>query len=202
MLEIERLLNDSLIENDQLCKLENTALARVQEAESQHKSVKARLHKAESQVVEVSAKLEREYNRSAELRSKIDKLRAELAEAQSGAQNAENAAQAYYDQGFEEAAASLKSQLARECNIQFLKGWVSALEQASVDDNSKLYPLGRQYQPFQLDTPENLEEGVAEGLKDPEVVEDLRHEEQIQTGEAQGVEGDISYKEDDVNVNG
>ncbi len=59
--------------------------------------------------------------------------------------------------------------------------------------------------------PENLEEGVAEGLKDPETVEDpmdseadedLRHQEKIQTEEVQGVEEDISDKEDDVNVDG
>jgi hypothetical protein len=209
LLETERLLNDSLIDNDRLCKLEKTALARIQEAESQHKSAEARLHKAECQVVEISAKLEREYDRSNELRSEIHKLRAELAEARSGAQNAESAAQAYYDQGFEEATVSLKSQLARECNIYFLKGWVSALEQAAVDDNSELYPLGQEYQPFQLGIPENLEEGVAEGLKDPvedpmdsEADEDLRHQEKIQTEEVQGVEEDISDKEDDVNVDG
>lgn len=178
------------------------ALAKVQEAESQHKSIEARLHKVENQVVEVSAKLEREYDRSVELRSEIDKLRAELAEARLGEQNAENAAQTYYDQGFDEAAISLKSQLSRECNIYFLKGWVSALDHAAVDENSELYPLGREYWSFQLGTPENLEEGVAEGLKDPEAVEDLRHEGQIQTGEAQGVEGDISDKEDDINVDG
>ena len=123
-------------------------LAKVQEAESQHKSIEARLHKVENQVVEVSAKLEREYDRSVELRSEIDKLRAELAEARLGEQNAENAAQTYYDQGFDEAAISLKSQLSRECNIYFLKGWVSALDHVAVDENSELYLLGREYRSF------------------------------------------------------
>jgi chromosome segregation ATPase len=92
LLETERLLNESLIENDRLCELEKTALARIQEAESQHKSTEARLHKAECQVVEISANLEREYDCSSELWSEINKLRAELAEAWTGAQNAENAA--------------------------------------------------------------------------------------------------------------
>jgi hypothetical protein len=58
LLETERLLNESLIENDRLYELEKTALARIQEAESQHKSTEVRLHKAECQVVEISAKLE------------------------------------------------------------------------------------------------------------------------------------------------
>ena len=179
MLETERLLNNSLIDNDRLCEIEKTALARIQEAESQHKNAEERLCQAENRVVELSAKLEQEYVRTSDLRAEISELRTELAEARSWAQNAENAAQTYYDQGFDEAAASLKSQLSRECNIHFLKRWVSALNHAAVDENFELYPLGREYRPLQLGTPENLEEGVAEGLKDPEVVEDLRHEEQI-----------------------
>ena len=85
------------------------------------------------------------------------------------------------------------------------------LDQAAVDDNSELYPLGRKHQPCQLGTPENLEEGVAEGLKDSEAVEDpmgleaakdLGHQEQIQTKEVQDVEEDVSDKEDDMNVDG
>ena len=122
-----------------------------------------------------------------------------------------NAAQAFYDQGFEEVTESLKSQLGRECNIHLLKGWVSALEQAAVHDNSELYALGWEYQPFQLGTPENLDEVVAEGLKDleavgdpmdPEAVEDLRHQEQVQPEEVQDVEESVSDKEDNVNVDG
>ena len=87
----------------------------------------------------------------------INKLRAELAEARTAAQNAENAAQAFYDQGFEEASESLRSQLGQECNIHFLKGWVSTLERTEVDDNSELYALGWEYQPFNLGTPKNVE---------------------------------------------
>ena len=36
--------------------------------------------------------------------------------------------QAYYDQGFDEAMESLKSQLRRECNCCFLQGFDSALD--------------------------------------------------------------------------
>ncbi len=64
---------------------------------------------AENHVVETSAKLKQEYVHTSTLRLEISKLRAELAEARSGVKNAENAAQTYYDQGFDEAAVSLKS---------------------------------------------------------------------------------------------
>lgn len=75
-----------------MCELEKTASAKIQKAESQHKSAEARLHIAESQMVEISAKLEREYDRSNELQSEINKHKAEFAETRTGAQNAENAA--------------------------------------------------------------------------------------------------------------
>jgi chromosome segregation ATPase len=157
LIKTKRLLNDSLIENDRLREIEKTASTRIREVESQHKTAEEGLQIAERQLVEISAKLERECNRSSGFQVEINKLRAELAEARKAAQNAENAAQAFYDQGFEEASESLRSQLGRECNIHFLKGWVSALERAEVDDNSELYALGREYQPFNLGTPENLE---------------------------------------------
>ena len=162
-------------------------------------------------MVEILAKLERECDRSNRLQMENNKLRAELVESWTAAQNAENATQAFYDQGFEEVTESLRSQLGRECNIYFLKGWISALEQAAVDDNSELYALGREYHPFNLSTPKNLEEVVAEGLKDfeavedpmdPEAVEVLRNQEQVQTKEVQDVEKGVSDKEDDVNVDG
>ena len=162
-------------------------------------------------MVEILAKLERECDRSNRLQTESNKLRAELVESWTATQNAENAAQAFYDQGFEEATESLRSQLGRECNIYFLKGWISALEQVAVDDNSELYALGREYHPFNLGTPENLEEVVTEGLKDfeavedpmdPEAVEVLRNQEQVQTKEVQDVEKGVSDKEDNVNVDG
>ena len=50
----------------------------------------------------------------------VGELKNVVNEAQEGAQKAEEEAQAYYDQGFDEAANSLKSQLANECNKHFL----------------------------------------------------------------------------------
>jgi chromosome segregation ATPase len=209
LVETERLLNESLVENDRLREVEKTASARIREVESQHKTAEEGLQAAECQLVEVSAKLERECERSSGFQAEIDKLRAELAEARRVSSNAENAAQAYYDRGFEEAAGSLKLQLRRECNIYFLKGWTSALEQASVDDNSELYVLGRHYRPFDSGTPENLEEMNVEVLEDCEAVDDptaletaevFDHQERVQTEEVQDVEKGISDKEDNVNV--
>ena len=209
MVETERLLNESLVENDRLREVEKTASARIREVESQHKTAEEGLQTAECQLVEMSAKLERECERSSGFQAEIDKLKAELAEARRVSSNAENAAQAFYDQGFEEAVESLKLQLRRECNIYFRKGWTSALEQAAVDDNSKLYVLGRHYRPFDSGTPENLGETNVEVLEDCEAVDDptaletaevLDHQERVQTEEVQDVEKGISDKEDNVNV--
>ena len=132
-----------------------------------------------------------------------------MAEARQVSSNAENAAQTIYDRSFTDATRSLKLQLHRECNIYFLKGWASALEQAAVDDDSELYVLGRHYRPFDSGTPENLEEtdvevlGDCEAFDDPTAVETAEvfdHQERAQTEEVQDVEKGVSDKEDNVNV--
>jgi hypothetical protein len=169
------------------------------------------LQTAKNRLVEISAELEGECDRSSGFQVEIDRLKTELIESRLTVHNVENAAQAYYDQGLEEATESLRLQLRRECNIFFLKGWVSALEQAMVNDNSELYALGREYRPFNLGTPENLEEAVVEDLKGSEVadkrmgheaVEVSRQEEQVRAEEIQDVEKDVSVKEDNANVDG
>uniref|UniRef100_A0A2N9GEP9 Uncharacterized protein n=1 Tax=Fagus sylvatica TaxID=28930 RepID=A0A2N9GEP9_FAGSY len=119
LIEAERLLNESLAENDRLREVEKVASARIREVESQHKTAEEGLQKAECQLVEMSAKLERECERSSGFQAEIDKLKAELAEARQVSSNAENEAQATYDRGFADAAGSLRLQLRRECNIQF-----------------------------------------------------------------------------------
>ena len=58
MVEAERLLNESLVENDRLREVERTASVRIWEVESQHKTAEEGLQKAECQLVEMSAKLE------------------------------------------------------------------------------------------------------------------------------------------------
>ena len=71
-------------------------------------------------MVELKVKLDQEYKTSSQLRVEVGELKNVVNEAQEGAQKAEEEAQAYYDQGFDEAANSLKSQLANECNKHFL----------------------------------------------------------------------------------
>ncbi len=109
MLETERLLHEFLAENDWLKALEKQASARIQAAESKHKSADASLMTAERQVVKLKAKLDREYKISSQLRVEVGELKDAVNVAREGAQKAEEKAQAYYDQGFDKAAASLKS---------------------------------------------------------------------------------------------
>uniref|UniRef100_A0A2N9GI55 Uncharacterized protein n=1 Tax=Fagus sylvatica TaxID=28930 RepID=A0A2N9GI55_FAGSY len=158
LLETERLLNQSLIENDRLRDLEKSASTRIQATKSKHKS--------------------------AELRAEISELKTEVNKARAAVQKAEDEAQSYYDQGFDEATSSLKSQLAEECNKYFFQGWHAALDQARVNDASELYNLGLKHQPFRFGSPEEHGEGETVGgptdletdaiLRDLEAAEDLR----------------------------
>ena len=129
-------------------------------------------------MVEFKAKLDQEYKTSSQLWVEVGELKNAVNEAWKRAQKAEEEAQAYYDQGFDEAANSLKSQLANECNKHFLQGWSMALNKAGVDDASELYDLGSRYQPFRVNLPEEREgrEG-AEGSMDLESHEALREPE-------------------------
>uniref|UniRef100_A0A2N9IHN5 Uncharacterized protein n=2 Tax=Fagus sylvatica TaxID=28930 RepID=A0A2N9IHN5_FAGSY len=166
LVETERLLNESLVENDRLREVEKTASARIREVESQHKTAEEGLQTAECQLVEISAKLERECERSCGFQAEIDKLRAELAEARRVSSNAENAAQAFYDRGFEEAAGSLRLQLRTPENLEETN--VEVLEDCeAVDDPTAL-----------------------------ETAEVFDHQERVQTEEVQDVEKGISDKED------
>uniref|UniRef100_A0A2N9HHJ6 Uncharacterized protein n=1 Tax=Fagus sylvatica TaxID=28930 RepID=A0A2N9HHJ6_FAGSY len=71
---------------------------------------KAGLMTAEGQVVVLKAKLDREYKTSSQLRVEDGELKDAVNVARERAQKAEEEAQAYYDQGFDEAAASLRHQ--------------------------------------------------------------------------------------------
>ena len=84
-------------------------------------------------------------------------------------QKADDSAQQYYDQGFDETANSLKSQLKDECDKYFVRGWRAALDRAGVDDGSELYDLGPRCRPFRPASPKvHDDEGAAEGLMDHE----------------------------------
>ena len=129
---------------------EKEASAKIQALENGWKSAEAGLKTYERQVVEIQGKDDRELDRSSGLRGEISTLREEVQKLQAEKQKADDSAQQYYDQGFNEAANSLKSQLAQEYNKYFLQGWTKAPDQAGVDDDSVLYSLGQRHQPFKL----------------------------------------------------
>ena len=83
-----------------------------------------------------------------QLRTENGQLKDALTEAEAKVQKAEEEAQAYYDQGFTEAADSLQSQLKGECNKFFIQEWHKAFDKAGVDDASELYDLAHRHQPF------------------------------------------------------
>uniref|UniRef100_A0A2N9F160 Uncharacterized protein n=1 Tax=Fagus sylvatica TaxID=28930 RepID=A0A2N9F160_FAGSY len=93
LLETEHLLCEALGENALLKELEKTTSTWIQAVDSNHKSVEAGLKSVQRQASRAAVK------------------------------QAEEEGQAYYDQGFNEATESLKSQLGRECNCCFLQGW-------------------------------------------------------------------------------
>jgi uncharacterized protein (DUF2164 family) len=123
LLETERLLREALGENALLKELEKMASTWIQAAESNHKSVEARLKSVEHQVKEFEKKYNAEFDKVFELRVENKNILAELEATRAAVKKAEDEGQAYYDQGFNEATESLKSQLGRECNHCFLQGW-------------------------------------------------------------------------------
>ena len=159
MLETERLLREALVENVSLKELEKTASTKIHATESQHKSAEAGLMTTKRQVRELKANYDDEFNRVYELRAENQKLLTNLKAARAEVKKTEDAGQAYYDQGFDEAT---KSQLAKECNSCFLRGWDSALDQAEVDDASDLYNKGRKLQPYEVAPIEETEKTAAE----------------------------------------
>jgi hypothetical protein len=169
LLKTERLLNQSRDEVKRLKDFEKSALAKIRVAESAHKSAEVGLKTSERQVVKLKEKLDREYITSALLRVENRELKDAVNKAQAEVQKAEGEAQSYYDQGFDKAASSLKSQLASECNKFFVQGWRMALDKAGLDDASKLYDLASRHQPFEVDAPEERDgEEAAEDSMVPE----------------------------------
>uniref|UniRef100_A0A2N9GW89 Transposase (putative) gypsy type domain-containing protein n=1 Tax=Fagus sylvatica TaxID=28930 RepID=A0A2N9GW89_FAGSY len=97
-------------------------------------------------------------------------------------------AQAYYDQGVNQASQDLRYQLRGECNKYFVQGWHQALDNAGVDDDSDLYDLVYSRQPYEVLVPEEGKELVAgegaagdpavlgspEALSEPVLVDDTK----------------------------
>jgi regulator of replication initiation timing len=192
---------------------EKLASAKIHAAESAQKSAEAGLMNMERQVTELKKKLDREYTSGSQLRVENSQLKDAITEAQAKVQKVEEEAQSYYDQGFNEVADSLQSQLKDECNKFFIQGWQKALEKAGVDDASELYDLAQRHQPFGDLVPEECngeagedaaEDSTVPGshevlnepvlADDPEVTEDLP-DDRIQTVEFQEGEDDSDVEE-------
>ena len=117
-----------------------------------------------------------EFNRVYELHAENQKLLADLEAARVEVKKAEDAGQAYYDQGFDEATESLKSQLGKECKSCFLQGWDSALDQVGVDDGSDLCNKGWTLQPYKVAPTVESEEGLVENNEGQQNQDDVRVE--------------------------
>ena len=77
----------------------------------------------QNQVTELQKRLDREYQAASQVRVENGQLKDALTEAEAKVQKSEEQAQAYYDQGFNEATDSLLSQLKGESNKYFIQGW-------------------------------------------------------------------------------
>uniref|UniRef100_A0A2N9IHI8 Transposase (putative) gypsy type domain-containing protein n=1 Tax=Fagus sylvatica TaxID=28930 RepID=A0A2N9IHI8_FAGSY len=213
LLETERRLQQSQEEIKSLKEFEESASAKIRAAESAQKSAEAGLLNMENQVTELKKKLDWEYKSASQVRVENSQLKDALTEAEAKVQKAEEHAQAYYDQGFNEAADSLQSQVKGECNKYYIQGWHKALDRAGVDDASKLYDLALRHQPFGDHVPEERNEEAGEDATedstvpwshealsepvladDPEVTEGLP-DDQIQTAEFQEGEDGSDFEE-------
>uniref|UniRef100_A0A2N9HTF8 Transposase (putative) gypsy type domain-containing protein n=1 Tax=Fagus sylvatica TaxID=28930 RepID=A0A2N9HTF8_FAGSY len=206
LLETERRLNLSTDEIKRLKDLESSASVRIRAAESAQKSAEAGLLNLQNQVAELQRKLDAEYKSASQVRIENSQLKEALAEAEV---RAEKGAQAYYDQGVNQASQDLRYQLRGECNKYFVQGWHQALDNAGVDDDSDLYDLVYSRQPYEVLVPEEGKELVAgegaagdpavlgspEALSEPVLVDDTkaaedRPDDQIPAAESQeGEEG-------------
>uniref|UniRef100_A0A2N9GZZ0 Uncharacterized protein n=1 Tax=Fagus sylvatica TaxID=28930 RepID=A0A2N9GZZ0_FAGSY len=209
LLETERRLNRSAEEIKRLKDLESSASVKIRAAESAQKSAEAGLLNLQNQLAELQRKLDSEHKSASQVRIENSQLKDALTEAEAKVVKAEQQAQAYYDEGFDQASESLLEQLKGECNKYFVQGWHKALDNAGVDDDSELYDLAYTRQPYEDPVPEEGNEleagegatgdptvpGSHEALSepaladDPKVTED-RPDDQIHTAESQeGGEG-------------
>jgi hypothetical protein len=164
-------------------------------------------------VTKLEKKLDWEFTSSSQLRVENSELKDAITEAQAKVQKAEDEAQSYYDQGFNEAADSLQSQLRDECNKFFIQGWHKALDKAGVDDASELYDLAQRHRPYKDLVPEerdgeagedaaedSMVPGSYEVLNEPKLVDDPEMaldlvDDRIQTVEFQEGEDDSDVEE-------
>ena len=105
-METERRLNQSREEIKRLTDFEKLASVKIRAAKSAQKSAEAGLLNLQNQVTELQRKLDWEFKSASQVRVKNDQLKDALIEAEAKVQRAEEQAQAYYDQGFNEASDS------------------------------------------------------------------------------------------------
>uniref|UniRef100_A0A2N9F173 Transposase (putative) gypsy type domain-containing protein n=1 Tax=Fagus sylvatica TaxID=28930 RepID=A0A2N9F173_FAGSY len=164
-----------LLETERRLNLSTDEIKRLKDLESS----------ASNQVAELQRKLDAEYKSASQVRIENSQLKEALAEAEV---RAEKGAQAYYDQGVNQASQDLRYQLRGECNKYFVQGWHQALDNAGVDDDSDLYDLVYSRQPYEVLVPEEGKELVAgegaagdpavlgspEALSEPVLVDDTK----------------------------
>ena len=203
-METERRLNRSAEEIKRLKDLESSASVKIHAAESAQKSAEAGLLNLQNQVAELHRKLDSEYKSASQVRIENSQLKEALTEAEAKGVKVEQRAQAYYDEGFDQASVSLSAQLKGKCNKYFVKGWHKALDNAGVDDDSELYDLTYTRQPFEDPVPEEGNEleagedatgdptvpGSHETLSEPALADDPkltedRPDDQLHTAESQ-----------------
>jgi regulator of replication initiation timing len=213
-LETERCLQQSQEEIKRLKEFEKLASTKIRAAESAHKSAEAGLVNMGRQVTELKQALDQEFASGSQLRLENSQLKDAFTEAEAKAQKVDEQAQAYYDQGFTEAADSLLLQLKGKCDKFFIQGWHKALDKVRVDDASELYDLAHRNRPFRgLVSEEHDGEageevaddsmvlGSHEVLNEPALAEDLEVTEDRAEDQIQAVGGeDDSEAEENIDV--
>uniref|UniRef100_A0A2N9HH71 Uncharacterized protein n=1 Tax=Fagus sylvatica TaxID=28930 RepID=A0A2N9HH71_FAGSY len=187
LLETERRLNRSAEEIKRLKDLESSASVKIRAAESAQKSAEAGLLNLQNQLAELQRKLDSEHKSASQVRIENSQLKDALTEAEAKVVKAEQQAQAYYDEGFDQASESLLEQLKGECNKYFVQGWHKALDNAGREGNELEAGEGATGDPTVPGSHEALSEPAL--ADDPKVTED-RPDDQIHTAESQeGGEG-------------
>uniref|UniRef100_A0A2N9H2C9 Uncharacterized protein n=1 Tax=Fagus sylvatica TaxID=28930 RepID=A0A2N9H2C9_FAGSY len=169
LLETERRLNLSTDEIKRLKDLESSASVRIRAAESAQKSAEAGLLNLQNQVAELQRKLDTEHKSASQVRIENSQLKEALAEAEV---RADKGAQAYYDQGVNQASQDLK---------------ISTQRRVQQEGNELEAGEGVAGDPTVLGSPEALSEPVL--VDDTKAAED-RPDDQIPAAESQeGEEG-------------
>uniref|UniRef100_A0A2N9IA83 Uncharacterized protein n=1 Tax=Fagus sylvatica TaxID=28930 RepID=A0A2N9IA83_FAGSY len=164
-----------------------------QEKRSKHMLENLKRDSILNQVTNLQKRLDREYQSASQVRVENGQLKDALTEAEAKVQKSEEQAQAYYDQGFNEATDSLLLQLKGECNKYFVQGWHQALDNA--EERNEEAGEDAIEDPMIPMSHEVLSEPVL--AEDPEMPED-QADDQIQAVEPQ--EGEDGSDDENIDV--